>query len=76
MLRSEDIEEAMDPNNASRFMIAPKTTTNGMHANRGSTAITCGCLSGFVGYLNNFLAAVTANMFNPLFKARYSNHNA
>lgn len=53
-------------------MIAPKRTTNGT-AYHGSRAIACGRLGGFFGYLNNFLPAVTANMFNPLFKARYSN---
>lgn len=51
MFRPDDIEEAMDPNNASRFMIAPKRTTNG-NAYHGSRAIACGCLGGFGGFIN------------------------
>lgn len=51
MFRPDDIEEAMDPNNASRFMIAPKRTTNGT-AYHGSRAIASGCLGGFGGFLN------------------------
>jgi hypothetical protein len=51
IFKPSEIEEALDPNNASRFMVAPKRTTNGV-SYHGSKAIASGSLGGFGGFIN------------------------
>jgi hypothetical protein len=51
IFKPSEIEEALDPNNASRFMIAPRRTTNAI-SYHGSKAIACGALGGFGGFLH------------------------
>lgn len=44
--KPDDIEQAMDPHNASRYMIVPK-----LEAKYGGQAMACGALGGFSGFL-------------------------
>jgi hypothetical protein len=55
LFKVDDIEEAMDADNYSRFLIVPKRkvpTTNGEVNCMGSSAIACGAISGFSGFFN------------------------
>lgn len=51
LFKPSDIEAALNENNFSRFMIAPKRTVKG-EAVQGAKAIACGSVGGFGGFLD------------------------
>lgn len=51
LFKPDDIEAALNENNFSRFMIAPKRTINNESA-QGARAIACGSVGGFGGFLD------------------------
>jgi hypothetical protein len=50
--KEEDIEMAMDPMNASRYMIVPKRNRGNDEYAEGAKAIACGALGGFSGFFD------------------------